>query len=431
MNKPTFPQDYVFWNIRSPSNEKLTKNITTDVLIVGGGIAGLSAAQNFNEKKLSVVLIEKNFCGSGASGRSSGFITPDSELGLGYFVDQFGEIQAKKIWDFGTLGANLIENNIKKFSINCDYQKQDVLVVANSDKAFNELKEDNEIYKKLSFANKLYEKNDLSRIIGSDKYFGGITFPNTFGINCYQYCQKMKEILQQRGVKIYENTPAIKINNDNVETDSAKINAKYIVVCVDRFLPELNKLKSDVYQAQTFLMISEPLQENEIKKIFPEKNYMVWDTDLIYQYYRIVDGNRFLIGGSDLLAIFSGREQHNLKRMYKKLNKYTKEKFPDVKINFEYMWPGLIGTSKDVMPVACADENNENIYYVSCAAGLPWAAALGWYSAEKLINKHNDLDKYFSPRRKYPVPDFVQKILGKRITFSLSNFINLYFKNLP
>jgi glycine/D-amino acid oxidase-like deaminating enzyme len=75
----------------------LTKAIKCDVLIVGGGFSGVSAASEFLRKGLSVVLIEKNIIGGSSSGRSAGFLTPDSELELHQLVRRYGT-KAAAIW---------------------------------------------------------------------------------------------------------------------------------------------------------------------------------------------------------------------------------------------------------------------------------------------------------------------------------------------
>jgi len=92
MQKPLVlpPQDQVFWYLHEPDIKPLTHDIKTNVVVIGGGMAGLSAAQSFHAQGLKVVLIEKNYCGAGASGKSSGFITPDSELPLDFFNTKYG-----------------------------------------------------------------------------------------------------------------------------------------------------------------------------------------------------------------------------------------------------------------------------------------------------------------------------------------------------
>lgn len=424
------PQDKVYWYFEQPATEPFNRLITeieTDVVIVGGGMAGLTAAQSFKDLGLEVVLIEKEFCGAGASGKSSGFITPNSEYGLEDLVSKFGKADSKKLWDFATSGANLILDNIKKYNIDCDYDEQDTLMLANSESKFkSDLLPEYNVRNDLGYDAKVYNKQELSTILGSDKYFGGISYSGSFGINSYKYCQNMSKVLQQLGVKIFEKSEVTKIEPWGVETAHGhKVKAKYIIVCIDRFLPELKKLSKDIYHVQTFLMISNKLTQEQVKKIFPEKKYMTWDTDLIYQYWRLTGDNKLLIGGSNILYSYAWHEKHNSSCVYKKLNNYFKNKFPDLDIDFEYIWPGFIGVSKDVIPVAGIDSENKNIYYISAATGLPWAAALGQYSAKKLIENRSDFDEYFSPSRKYPVNRFLQTILGKRLTFAISNFFSL------
>lgn len=86
----------------------LNKSIKCDVLIVGGGLSGISAAAEFLNKGLSVVMIEKNIVGGSSTGKSAGFLTPDSELELHQLVRRYGIDAAKDIWDCGlTVGRIL------------------------------------------------------------------------------------------------------------------------------------------------------------------------------------------------------------------------------------------------------------------------------------------------------------------------------------
>lgn len=73
----------------------LNKSIKCDVAIVGGGVTGVSAAAEFLNKGYSVVLIEKNIVGGSSTGKSAGFLTPDSELELHQLVRRYGVAAAK------------------------------------------------------------------------------------------------------------------------------------------------------------------------------------------------------------------------------------------------------------------------------------------------------------------------------------------------
>lgn len=428
MQSILYPCDQTYWYLKRNPAIPLKQSHKTQVLVIGGGMAGLTAAQSFLQKGHQVTLIEKYFCGSGASGKSSGFITPYSELGVDQLATMYGLAAAKNLWDFVSSGVELIRSNIEQYGISCDYRVQDTLVVANSKKSFATIEAEHHFRRKLSYDSILYSAQELQAVLGSQRYFGGVSFSKTFSINAYDYCQAMKEILQKQGVQIFEETPALAINDHEVTTPHGMVKADYIIVCIDRSLPDLKKLTADVYQVQTFLLISQPLSAEQMRSLFPEKQLQVWDTDLIYQYFRPAQDNRLLVGGCDLIASYWGREQHHAYRIYKKLSNYMNSKFPQMKLNLTFMWPGLIGIAKDIMPIASRDKKFSHIYYVSAATGLPWAAALGNYSLQHMLEKRNDLDEFFDPDRKYPISNTLQRFLGKRISFGLSNIMRIYDK---
>lgn len=419
------PQDQVFWYINKKHVQPLSGNISTDVLVVGGGMAGLSAAQRFAQQGYKVVLIEKNYIGSGASGKSSGFITPNSELGLSSLIDFYGAAQAKRLWDFVTSGVNHIRDNIEQYKLDCDYQVQDTLALANSGYKFrSEIQPEHQARIQLDYASQLYAHDQLPAIIGSNGYKGGVAYGGSFGIHAYRYCLGMQQVLQQEfGVQIFEETPAIEIQDNYVRTPHGSIKAAHIIVATDYCTTE--SLRDYVYHVQTFLALSAPLAANDVTKIFPNKAYMVWDTDLIYHYYRLTGDNRLLLGGANLFYTYARHEKHNSACMSKKLQRYFAEKFPEVSLQFEYMWPGLIGVSKDLFPIAGVDEKMPSVYYIAAATGLPWAAALGGYSAERIITNTTSFDQQLSPYRSYKLGEFAQHVMGKRLTFALSNFLTV------
>jgi len=420
------PQDYPFWYLQRNPGEPLRNEIKTNIVVIGGGMAGLSAAQSFADKGLAVVLVEKSFCGAGASGKSSGFITPASELSLQDLIVVYGQDNAQKLWEFARSGVHFIENNIKQFSPDCDYQKQDTLVVSNTDHDFkNEIQTEHESRLSLNYDSTLYDKTNLYSVLNSTKYTGGVLYADSFGIQGYKYCQEMKKILLDKGVKIYEETPVININSNKIETPLGSVIADNIIICLDRFIPDLGKLTNDVYHAQTFLLLSSRLTKQEIAAIFPDRPLMVWDTDLIYQYYRLNGDNRLMLGGANLFYTYSKSEIHNSKLIFNKLAHYFKNKFPDLNITFEYMWPGLIGIAKDIMPIVGPDQKEPKIYYAGAGAGLPWSAAIGKYASESIIDKRDDLDKFFSPYRHFAVGKTLQFFIGTKASFALSNILRI------
>jgi gamma-glutamylputrescine oxidase len=418
----------VYWySLKLPKlGEKLSGQIKTKYAVIGGGMAGLSCAQRLKEAGEEVMLIEKDFCGAGASGQTSGFITPDSEIELSSLVKTYGPVKAKRIWEFVISGLENIRKNIKRYNISCDYQEQDSLFIANSASKFKYVKKEHETRTKLGYKSTLYDKSEIKEIIGGEDYAGAVRYPDTFGMNSYLYCQAMKEKLGLLGVKIFEETPAERIAGHEIFTRGGQITAEYIIVCTDRFIPDLGAFKKEIYHIQTFLGITKPLEAEEMRKIFSKDSMMAWDTDLIYNYFRKTSDNRLLIGGGDLLYTYARNMAKNTGRFEKQLKNYIKKKFPSVRIEMEGVWPGMLGVSKDFLPIIGGDEKNPAVFYVGGATGLPWASALGVYAAEHFLEARKEFDEDFSPKRHFVIGRRMQSLLRTKATYALSHGIAKY-----
>lgn len=422
------PQDQTFWYLKRDAVKPCDQELTADVVVVGGGMAGLSAAQAFHARGQKVVLLEQYYCGAGASGKSAGFITPHSELSLTEFAKQYGDQVAGQIWQLLTSGVHDIRHNILQHGFNCDYTAQDTLIVATSPSSLKNLIRESQNLAKFGYQSNIHDAQSIQTQINSKLYYGGLQCPDTFRMDAYAYCQELKALLQSQGVMIFEETPVTEIKDQTVLTAQAKITAKYIIICTDRFTPELGLLKQEIYHAQTFLMCSQQLNDQQIAAIFPQDRHLTWDTDLIYNYFCITGQNRLLLGGGSMLNTYNSQPTHDSSYMLRKLTCYFAQHFPDANIQFEQMWPGLIGLSKDIVPIAGPDQDNPHLYYIAAAAGLPIAAALGRYSAEHLIDGRTDLDQIFSPYRQFPISGLAQSLLGTKLTFALSNLIKM---NIP
>lgn len=421
MKKTIFPQDENFWYLQRYDVGSLRNNLETDIVVIGGGMTGLTTAQAFAQKGKKVVLLEAYFCGAGASGKSSGFITPNGEIGLSEFVRRYGVEGGLAIWNLlEKHGKEHIRKNIKDYNIDCDYIEEDSLEVASTEKDLNIIIKEAEYLDQFGFKTDFIKKEDIPSVLGSKRYYGGVFYKNNFGISAYKYCNAMKNILAKQGVEIYEETPVLSISDHIVTTLHANVKAKNIIVCADRFIPTLGKLTKEIYHVQNFLLLSQTLTDQEIKKIFPQKKLMVWDTELIYNFYRLT-GNRLLLGGGSPWKAFNKNASYHSEFMYKKLTRYFADTFANMDIQFEQFWPGLIGISKDIAPIIGYDKDLKSVYYIGVPAGLTVGAMLGNYCADHIINGDDTLKDYFSPYRNYRIGNVLQSILGTKISFAISN----------
>jgi gamma-glutamylputrescine oxidase len=417
-------RDAVFWfDRKAPLLPPLERALDTDVVVVGGGMMGLMCARTLRARGQRVCLVEAETCGAGASGRSSGLITPDSELELRDLVRQFGPEEAPKLWEFALGGVKAIRQAILEDQIDCDMQVQDALFVAATGGGAQVISAEYAARNTFGYSSTFYSRESLPSILGSPAYFGALRFGDTFSIDAYRACAGLRQGLLQTGAQIFERSPVTRILENGVETPGGAVRARAVIVCADRFLPALGLARREVYHVQTFLAISEPLGNSDIDRMFPRGPLMVWDTDLTYKYFRLTGDRRLLIGGGTLASTYSPREQHRPEQAVRRLTSYLARRFPDVRVKFIACWPGLIGISKDFAPVVGCHPRYSSVHYAAGAAGLPWAAALGRYLAEKVLDGRHDVDAPLAVQRRFAIGPHLQAILGAPAAFAMSHGI--------
>ncbi len=415
--------------IKTPHCSPLQGNIKTECLVIGGGFAGLHAALRLIDSGKDVVLLEKSICGGGSSGKSGGFLTPKSEEDLRQLIENHGEKKAKVIYKIPLKGVKLILDTIKKYGFNCDLRKQDSLYLSFKKSHDHIIKEEAEAEEETGNSYELYDKTTLKKIHPGKGYTRGLKYSSgSYGINSFAYCQEMKNILLKKGVKIYEDSEVDKVEGNTAKTHLGSVTAKNILVCMDKMKTEFNEdFSKKFYHVQSFLAISEPLSNQEMKFLFPKGELMCWDTRIEYAHYRPVAGNRIIVGGSTPWATYYPKYIHSSRIIEKSINE-LKERFPEIKdVNFTHHWSGLIDVTKDFIPIVDYDKNNRSIQYAMGCAGLNWAAYCGDYIARKVIDPKDaeDLSEFTKMDRKFYFSDNFQRIFGKRITFALSHLKQL------
>lgn len=401
------------------------------VVIVGAGAAGLSVALTLSEHISDIIILEKNICGGGSTGKSAGFLTPDSELELSQLLRRYGPEGAKDLWSVATRGVDRIVQRVHEFGLDCDLQKQDSLFLGNDRSGWKEALEEVKARETLGFHQKIYSKEQLPHIIGSDAYTGGIRYSDTYGINALRYSQGLKKILHDRGVRIYESSEVYRINEHTLETHLGTVTADQIIFCADKIKATVSLYSQHIYHAQTFLSISEPLTPAQQHYLFPDGPLQCWDSDLVYSYFRMTGDHRLLLGGGSKWTTFSRHDVYNPHVMFGVIKRFMK-KFPGLHdLKFIQYWPGRIDTTRDLIPTIVKDEKQPWIHYVLGCVGLPWATFCGDFVANQILKKQEDDHKYyryFRPERKFLFPVWLEKIMGKELLFSLNNIWAKYYQ---
>jgi len=384
--------------------DQLNSNIEVDVCVIGGGLTGISSALNLSKKGYSVVLCEARKIGWGASGRNGG------QLGIGMRKDQYkvekilGFTQAKELWSLGLESVDEVKSLIKENDINC-HLVNGVMSSACFEKDIDEYKfEIDYMSKNYQFDGyKFFNKNEIRYEINSEIYLAGMLNSFSYHLNPLKLTIGLAKVIQKNNVKIFENTPVIKIfeKNDRVEVITRKgtIKANKVVVACNGYLDSILGPKKNMFiPINNYIVATEPLGEKKAKEII-RNNYAVCDTRFIIDYYRFSEDWRMIFGGGETFTSRFVKDSKSFvtKRMIKV--------FPQLQnYKIDYSWGGTLAITVNRLPHFGSMMNNKLIYAFGYSGhGLALSVLAGKLIAEN-INGKSDRFKFFSDINHMSIP---------------------------
>ena len=411
---------------RFPHCPPLDGDISCDVLIVGGGFSGVSAALELLGRGLDVVLIERNMLGGSSSGRSGGFLMPDSELELNQLVARFGVTQAGDIWNAPTSGIQRLIERIKHYHVRCELVAQDSLFLGVGRRGQDAVRAEGRAREQCGFDDHtIHDDASLRSVVGAAGYSGALGYPGTYGVNPLACVQGFKKVLLADGMRVFEKSELLKLEGHTAHTSGGRVTAGQIILAMDKVQRDVTPLADEIYQAQTFMSVSERLSDRQVARLFPGgRALQCWDSRTVYTYFRLTADQRLLVGGGTLISTFLRKAGDN-PRIIGRVIRGFKRHFPWLeKLPFIQYWPGYIDTTRDFLPIIARVARRPYLQLILGVVGLPWAAFAGAYAARQAVGAPDEDDakyaRYFSGRRRFGVPANVAKVIGKPLLFSLA-----------
>jgi gamma-glutamylputrescine oxidase len=200
---PTYYQATANRSITCPA---LNGEVTTDVVIIGAGFTGISAALELAKAGYKVVVLEAGTIGSGASGRNGGQICTGFSASQSKLAAQLGEADARKCFEISEDAKRLIEARIVEYKIDCDLQWGYLHCSAKPSQQ-ESLKAWKDEYEALGYEGcEIFSKSQLEERLGSRLYHGALREPRAGHFHPLNYLLAIVEAAQKLGVTIYENS---------------------------------------------------------------------------------------------------------------------------------------------------------------------------------------------------------------------------------
>lgn len=354
--------------------EALNKDIKTDVLVIGAGIAGILTAHMLKKKGREVVLIDAAEIASGNTKNTTAKITSQHDLIYSKLITEFGEEKARQYAKANELAIKKYKEIIEDKRIECDFEEKSAYVYSLNE--VDVLKEEVEAAKKLGIDAEFVQEVNLPF-----KIKGAVKFNNQAQFNPLKFLRGISNELV-----IYENTRALEIKENLVVTSGGNITANNIVVATH--YPIMNApgyYFMKMHQERSYVLALE--NTSEIDGMYIDLNKEGYS----FRTYN----NLLLLGG---ISHRTGENEEG--GSYDELRKVVKKLYPKAKE--KYYWSAQDCMTIDGIPYIGRYSNETPNIYVATGFNK-WGMTSSMVSAmiisDMILEKENDFSEIFSPRR--------------------------------
>jgi glycine/D-amino acid oxidase-like deaminating enzyme len=282
------------------STERLAGNAWADAVIVGGGFTGCSAALHLAEAGASVVLLEAEGIGFGASGRNVGLVNAGLWLPPDTVEAELGTQAGARLNAMLAAGPGLVFQLIEKHGIVCEAVRNGTLHCAHSRSCLADLKERLRQYQARGWPVRLLSAEETAAKIGNDVYSGALLDARAGTIQPLAYVRGLAHAAIAGGARLYERSPALRIAREGaswrIATPDGSVTAGGLLLATGAYHKAAAGTPSPRYTpVRYFQLATVPLPAALRAEVLPE-GQGCWDTATVMSSFRLDAAGRLLIG---------------------------------------------------------------------------------------------------------------------------------------
>lgn len=323
----------------------LRESRRADVVVIGAGYTGLSAALHLAQRGQDVVVLEAHRVGFGASGRNGG------QVGTGQRIDQdalermVGRTAARALWDMGQDAGALVRQLIARHAIDCALTPG----VLHAERHPAGVRAGHAYAARLrrDYGYDLLEPLEaaaLRQIVRSPDYAGGVLDHGAGHLHPLRYALGLARAALAAGAVIHEDTLVTRVIDGprpRVETALHAIEADHVILAANGYLGGLNsQVAAKVMPINNFIIATEPLEPDMVLT----RNLAVADSRFIVNYFRLSEDHRLLFGGGESYG-------YRFPDIAATVRKPMLKVFPQLaKARIDYAWGGTLAITRTRLP---------------------------------------------------------------------------------
>jgi glycine/D-amino acid oxidase-like deaminating enzyme len=376
--------------VDSRLHSKIAGPIDCDVAIIGAGYTGLAAARQLARRGASVVVLDREGIGWGASSRNGGQVLSGLKLDAAALVARYGERRARELFAAANDAIAMLEAVIDEERIDCEYRRCGHIQAAWKPSHFSAFRTDQALMARLfDHRVELVSRAGQRSEIGSSRYHGLLVDERSGCLNPAKYARGLAEAAVRAGARIATGTAVRAIERAPrgwcLRTEGGTtLTTREVLVATngytDRAAPGVQQRLVPV---GSYIIATEPLDPRQACELLPTGR-VAFDSKHFLFYFRVTGDSRLLFGGR---AEFRRPDPASPARAARILARGLRTVFPQLEgTRIDYAWGGNVAFTRDQMPHAgCVDD----VYYAGgyCGHGVAIATAFGDSMARRLCGE--------------------------------------------
>ena len=359
-----------------------------EIMIVGCGFTGLSAALTLARAGKRVVILERGLIGEGASTRNGGITSGNIRLSSDQLKRRFGTEKAQKFSDEAVLAREDLARFIADEKVQCDFQPVGRVVGLMGQFSVDRIKRDSATFQaRYDIEPVFVEKNKMAEYTSSSLYDGGIFRPDIGGIHPAKLLHEMKRLALEAGVILFSETNVLEIKRAHSDflllTNRGQVKAQHVISATNAYTDKAQPwLRRRLVPVISEMIATEKIGRNHVQSLMPKLTMFGESKQLGYYYRPSPDGERILLGGR------RSHNDHNRARRH--LQGALATIFPTLDdVSVDAHWQGFVAFPFDQLPKLVV---RDGIIYPTgfCGSGTVWARWLGQKAALMILGKDGE-----------------------------------------